>query len=382
MLLAAFRAAVSSFDLAARVRAALSGQDARRVLAVGKAAPAMLAGVQRPGQEVLLIVPEGTAITWVAPSTRVLFADHPLPSERSLAAAEAAFEFVERGDTVALISGGTSSLLCAPLEGVSLAQKQSLHAALLGSGAPIREINLVRRHISRIKGGGLARRARGRLITVLASDVIDGAPHEIGSGPTLVDPTTVAQARAVLDRHQLSAELTETLKPTDARASALEAELVARPEDLSAAVARELEGHGFTVFELPPSQDDAGSLAQAYAGLASSLNSGQALVRVAEPTLRLGPRVGKGGRSTHLAALAAPLLPEDVTLLCAASDGVDGRSGAIGAIVSRQALARYDVSAAVAAFDTAALHRAAGTLIESRGPSGLNLCDLHIVARS
>jgi glycerate 2-kinase len=382
VLRAAFVRAVRGFDLAGRVRAALAGVEARRVLAVGKAAPSMLAGAWRRDQEALLVVPDGIELGWVGPSTRVLLSDHPLPTERSVAAARAAVGLVGRGDVVALISGGASSLLSLPVEGLDLAAKRSLAEALISSGVPIRDINVVRRHLSQVKGGGLARAGAGRILTLIASDVIAGGPHDVGSGPTVVDPTTIEEARAVLDRLGLDAPLVETLKPFEARAAALEHRFIARPEDLAAAVREELEEEGLTVFELPPTEDDVESLARAYAGLAASLNSGQALVRSAEPTVRVPARAGQGGRSSHLAALAAPLLPEGVALLCGASDGVDGASGAAGAVVTKSSLSGLDVTAALRSFDTGSLHRAAGTSLESRGPTGLNLCDVHIVARA
>lgn len=301
-----FRRAIVRFDLAARVKRALGGAEAGRVLAVGKAAPSMLAGALRRDQEALLIVPEGIALGWVAPSTRVLFSDHPLPTERSVEAARAAHAlFARGGDVVTLLSGGTSSLLAAPVEGLSLEAKRDLVAALLASGAPIREVNLVRRHLSSVKGGALARSARGRVLTLIASDVLVGGAHDIGSGPTVADPSTAEEARAVLERHGLSAPLVETLKPTDPGARALEHHVVARPEDFAAQVREELEAEGMTTFDLPASDASAESLASAYVGLASSLNPGQAVVRAAEPSVRVPPRAGRGGQSCHLAALAS-----------------------------------------------------------------------------
>jgi hydroxypyruvate reductase len=308
--------------------------------------------------------------------------DHPLPTERSLQAGEAAFGFVRGGDVVALISGGTSALLCAPAPGITLEEKRGIADTLIRSGASIGEINLVRRHLSRIKGGGLGAAGSGRVLTLVASDVIGGEAHEVGSGPTVVDPSTVAEARAVLDRYGLDAPLAATIGPSHPRASAFEHRFVAQPVDLAGVVRVALEAEGLTVFDMPPTGDDVESLARAYAGLATSLNPGQALVRSAEPTVAVPAKAGKGGRSTHLAALAAALLPDDVVLLCGASDGTDGASGTAGAVVTRAALARYDVARALRAFDAGSLHVAAGTHLDTRGPTGLNLCDVHVLARA
>jgi glycerate 2-kinase len=381
LLRSAFARALRDFDVAGRVRLALRGVDASRVLAIGKTAPAMLAGAFRERQEALLVVPDGIAIGWSAPSTRIMIADHPLPTERSVAAAEAALAFVARGDVVALVSGGASALLALPAEGIDLEKKRSIGEALLRAGVPVREINVVRRHLSRVKGGQLGAACPGRALTLIASDVLSGGPEDIGSGPTVADPTTVADARAVLSRVGLEAPLVETIKPADPRAQRLEHRFVASPEDFVVTMRIVLEAEGLTVFDLPPTEDDVESLAHSYAGLGASLLRGQALVRAAEPTVIVPPAHERGGRSSHLAALAAPLLPEGVALLCGATDGVDGSSGGAGAVVTRGSFDAGAAAAAARAFDTGKLHERAGTMLESAGPSGLNLCDVHVLVR-
>jgi len=240
----------------------------------------------------------------------------------------------------------------------------------------------VRRHLSRIKGGGLGAAASGRVLTLIASDVLGGRAHDVGSGPTVVDPTSVEEAREVLGRYGLDAPLVATVGPKHPRAAALEHRFVAEPEDLSALVRAGLEAEGLTVFDMPSTGDDVESLSRAYAGLAAGLNPGQALVRSAEPTLTVPEKRGKGGRSTHLAALAAAILPDDVVLLCGASDGADGASGTAGAVVTKAALAKHDAAGAIRAFDSGSLHVAAGTHLDTRGPTGLNLCDVHVLARA
>ncbi len=383
LLLRVFWERVLAFDLGQRVHDVLRGSPEARVLAVGKSAARMLAGAQRVARDVLLVLPEGAEISWASPRTRVMFADHPAPTERSVAAAEAALAFVaEGGDVLALVSGGTSALLSAPLHELGLPGKRALHAALLRAGVPIADINVVRRHASRIKGGALGVAAAGRVRTLIASDVLSGGAYDVGSGPTVPDPTTVADAERVLARCALSAPLVETVKPEDPRAARLEHQVVATPADLAAAIVAGLEAAGLTVFLLPPSEAPVEELARAYAGFAGTLNPGQALVRAAEPAVAMGAAGGRGGRSTHLAALAGRSLPAGVALLCGASDGVDGASLGAGAVVTRAVLADHDVDAAVLRFDTGALLEAAGALIATRGPTGLNLCDVHVVARA
>ncbi len=341
----------------------------------------MLAGAFREHQEALLVVPDGIPIGWSAPSTRIMISDHPLPTARSVAAAEAALAFVTRGDVVALVSGGASSLVALPHGGIDLEKKRDIIDALLRAGVPVRDINVVRRHLSRVKGGQLGARCSGRVLTLIASDVLSGGAEDIGSGPTVPDPTTEAEARAVLARVGLDAPLVETIKPHDPGAQRLEHRFVARPEDFVTTMREVLESEGLTVFDLPSTEDDVESLARAYAGLGGSLLQGQALVRAAEPTVVVPKAHKQGGRCSHLAALAGPLLPQGVALLCGATDGVDGSSGGAGAVVSRKSFDAGAASAAARAFDTARLHRSAGTMLESAGPSGLNLCDVHVLVR-
>ena len=371
-------------DLGARVRDALGDRERPRILAVGKAAPAMLAGaLDKTVREILLVVPDGTPLAYVDPRTEVAFADHPLPTERSLHAAERAFAFARAGPMLVLISGGSSSLLCAPIHGLDLEGKRAITLRLVHSGLPIGDINVVRRHISRIKGGGLGRACSGAVLTLIASDVLKGGPHDVGSGPTVPDPTTVSDARAVLERLHLEAPLAETLEPHEPDALRLEQSIVASPGDLVDAARAALEDEGLRVYTLPPTDRDVSELAAAYQGLAQTLSPGEALVRVAEPSVRMTAKEpGRGGRCTHLAALLSTRLPRDCAVLCGASDGVDGTSGAAGAIAFGNSVRGLDVRAALLHFATADLHRSAGTLVETRGPTGLNLCDLHVIARA
>ncbi|HKR24046.1 MAG TPA: DUF4147 domain-containing protein, partial [Allosphingosinicella sp.] len=129
---------------------------------------------------------------------------HPIPDEAGMAAAEALLRLAAEAEppdrVIALLSGGASALACLPGDGLALAEKQALTAALLRSGAPIGEVNCVRRHLSRIKGGRLHAD-----LTLAISDVANDRPEDIGSGPTVADPTTIAHAKAILARHRIDA---------------------------------------------------------------------------------------------------------------------------------------------------------------------------------
>lgn len=383
-LRACFLRVVRDFDVAARVRGLLGARPRGRVLAVGKAASAMLAGAwDATVERALIVVPEGTRVPWAGARVEVRLSTHPSPSVASLEAAAAALAFAEEGIDLALVSGGASALLSAPAPGLTLARKVEVTSALSNAGVPIRTLNLVRRHLSTIKGGGLARVSRRPTLSVLLSDVLEGGPEDVGSGPTVADPTTAEEARAVLAEHGLEAPVVETLKPSEASALGLETMLVASPQDFAAAAVAVLEAEGFEVHLLPPSDGDVVELARAYAGLSRELVPGQAVVRAAEPSVKVtASNPGRGGRSTHLAALVGPGLDPRAALLCGATDGVDGTSESAGAVVTQAKLRGVDFAGLAARFDTARGHRQAGTLLEVPSSTGLNLCDLHILAKA
>jgi glycerate 2-kinase len=392
--------ALARMDVAARVRDALpAAPPARarvRIIAAGKAAPRMAWGALQRWpyriERVLLVVPDGLDVGINDARVEVMRAPHPIPDPRSVSAAEHALSLAAghaRDLVLALVSGGASAILCAPAAGLSLCEKQEATVALLRSGATIQEVNVVRRHLSRIKGGGLTRAAYpGRVLALIASDVIDGGLSDIGSGPTTVDGSTVEDARRVLARFAptlAQLPLHETLKQDDAPARRQRAHLIAKPEDLAFLAADALLEEGLAAHVVPSSVADMTVLADEYAEAARALRPGEAMVRAAEPSLPLplASRVGRGGRAGHLAALVARRLPPHVVFLCGATDGVDGSSGAAGAavdagFVAQFAQARYD--RALADFDTAALHEEAKTAL-LLGPTGLNFADLHILAR-
>lgn len=406
-----FRAALGSLDPARLVHDALPplppGRARVVIIAAGKAATAMANGAltRWPDRidQVLVVSPDPAASN-AFPRVRALAASHPIPDERSVAAAEAALALAgdlgARDLLVALISGGASSLLASPAAGLSLAKKQAIVAALLDRGASIREVNLVRRHLSRVKGGRLALAAiPARVLTLILGDVIGGEPHDIGSGPTVPDPTTIDDARAVLQKHapELAAAsfLDESLKPdtpvkileaaTTVPASArLRARILADPASLAAAMRERLELAGFHAIIEGPDEGDARAIVDRRIARAAALAPGDAVVIACEPTLRLPAVRGSGGRAGWIALAAMRRLPDDVALICAASDGVDGSSGAGGAAVTRGSAAGVSdeaIDQALADFDDARIHRALGTQIGG-GPTGHNLADLHVLARS
>ncbi|WP_438010309.1 glycerate kinase [Sorangium sp. So ce321] len=413
-LVTALRDGLAELDPAGLVERALDAEVAAPggrvfVVAAGKAALGMARGALRSWGD---RVAGGLAVTVATPAVpardqpsalvdpeeaalrplRVMRAAHPIPDARSVDAAEAALAVAAAlgpGDLLlALISGGASALLAAPPAGVSLAEKQALVAALLEGGAPIQEVNLVRRHLSRIKGGRLAAAAApARVLTLLMSDVVRGLPHDISSGPTVPDPTRVEEALAALERwapqlSRLAPALSESLKPADA--PLLGARMLADPDRLAERVAAALAARtGLRAVAAPAEDGDARAMVERRLALARRLAPGEAAVIPCEPTLSLPAQRGAGGRAGWIALAALRGLPPDVALLCAASDGADGSSGAGGAVVASAAATAMDdrtIDAALARFDDAAVHRALGTRVET-GPTGHNLTDVHIVAR-
>ncbi len=406
-----FRAALASLDPARLVHDALPPLPPRRarvvVIAAGKAAVSMAQGALARWPERIdsaLVVGVDPVSAWSDPRVRALAAAHPIPDERSVLAAEAALALagdLGAGDLlVALISGGASALLASPAAGLSLEEKQAIVATLLERGAPIRDVNLVRRHLSRVKGGRLARAAiPARVLTLILSDVIGGEAHDVGSGPTVPDPTTIDDARAVLTRYApefaSAAFLDESLKPTtpvtilEAATEVpagvrLRARILVDPGSLAAAVRERLEFAGLHAAIEGPDEGAAAAVVERRIARAATLAPGEAVVIACEPTLHLPAQRGRGGRAGWIALAAMRRLPDDVALLCAASDGVDGSSGAGGALVTRSAadgVSSEAVDQALADFDDARIHEALGTHLGG-GPTGHNLADVHVLARA
>lgn len=364
------------------------------VVAAGKAAAAMARGAlaRWSGRidRVLVVTAAGVDASEVAAgaatvAVEVLHAAHPLADARSVAAAERALELAAalgpRDLLLALVSGGASALLAAPLASSSLPDKLRVVRALLDAGAPIREVNTVRRHLSRIKGGRLAAAAHpARVLSLVVSDVIGGEPWDVGSGPTVADPTTAADARAVLQRRTPSLAAVDLAPPCGALRA--RARIVAGPDDLARAVARALARRGFAARALPGDEGDVDAIAASRVACARRLAPGEALVIPSEPTVTLPAVKGRGGRAGRTALAAARSLPVGVALLCAATDGVDGTSGHAGALVTRDDF--IDDAAAVddalARFDDGPLHERLGTALPG-GATGHNLTDVHVLAR-
>ncbi len=295
----------------------------------------------------------------------VVEAAHPVPDAAGLAAAQriaALTEGLTREDLViCLISGGGSALLTAPADGITLADKQAINQALLKSGAAIDEMNCVRKHLSALKGGRLAARcAPARVVTLLISDVPGDEPSVIASGPTVPDPSTCAEALAIVKRYGIAIPKAieqgwaqgrlETPKPGDAVFEGHEVKLIATPQASLEAAAEAARAAGIAAHILSDEiEGESRVVGQVHAALARQVASrGQPFVRPCvilsggETTVTVKAKGGRGGRATEFLLGAAIALQGEphVHVLAADTDGIDGVEDNAGAIVTPDSLAR------------------------------------------
>jgi hydroxypyruvate reductase len=330
-------------------------------------------------------------------------AAHPVPDAAGLGATArmlALLAGLGEGDFVlALISGGASALLCAPAEGVSLAEKQAVNAALLASGAPISQMNLLRKHLSRVKGGQLAAAAYpARMLSLMISDVPGDDMAFIGSGPTVGDTSTGEDARAVLRRWSIAAPAsvlaalarpTGVIAPDDPRLSRVENRIFAAPRQSLEAARAMAEAAGCQVNILGDAlEGEAREVAALQAAGARAIAA--SLAKGAKPLLllsggeltvtRRGDGVG-GPNAEFCLALAIQLYgyPRIHAIACD-TDGVDGAAEVAGATVAPDTLARSrrDASEALAQNDAHSFFAALGDQVIT-GPTLTNVNDFRAV---
>jgi hydroxypyruvate reductase len=385
------------------------------VLAAGKAAGSMTEVAEQRYLDELALAPTRLAGVAVARHgygrpTRVvqmIEAGHPIPDAAGLAAAERVLEFADAAGAddlvLVLISGGASANWIAPAYGISFADKQVVTRALLRSGATIGEINTVRKHLSRIKGGRLAQHAYpAQLVTIAISDVPGDDPAVIGSGPTVPDPSTLAQAQAIVAKYQLDVpvaieqalhdSVNETPKPGDPVFFGSHLLLAARPADAIEAAASAVRAAGYECISLGDRiEGDAREVANAHADLARELRAQErraVIISGGELTVTLRGQ-GRGGPNQEYAlALAIELagMPA-VAALAADTDGTDGGGGAptdpAGAILDGETAARaealgLDPAAFLADNNSTGFFAALGDLLLP-GPTYTNVNDFRAI---
>jgi len=412
-LRAIFDRAVASADprrvLAAHLPAKPPGGARTVVVGAGKSAALMALALEEAWPDVemsgLVVTRYGHAV----PTRRieVMESSHPVPDANSELAARRILERVRglgRGDLViALISGGGSALLALPAPGLTLADKQAVNRALLASGATIHEMNCLRKHLSGIKGGRLAAAAApARVVTLAISDVPGDDPAVIGSGPTVPDPTTFADARALVARYglalspevaaRLAQDEDETPKPGELPQA--EFRLIATPAMALRAAAEAVREAGLAPLILGDAlEGESREMGTVLAGIARSVRAhGEPLAPPAvllsggESTVTIGRGpAGRGGRNTEfLLALAVALAgAPGIWAVAGDTDGIDGTEDAAGAIVAPDTLARarergLDPRAMLDGHDSYGLFAATGDLLRS-GPTLTNVNDIRAI---
>jgi len=383
------------------------------VLAAGKGAGALTEVAEahylaRMPQERI----DGIAVTrhgYGRPTRRIAMveAGHPVPDEAGLKGTERALAFADAAGpddiVLVLLSGGASANWIAPAAGLSFADKQATTRALLRSGANIGEINTVRKHLSRIKGGRLARHAYpAHVVTLAISDVPGDDPAVIGSGPTVADPTTLGDARAIVGKYRLDLPAAvlralndpanESPKPGEAIFAGTDYRIVARPADALAAAEARARAAGFDCIVLGDRlQGEAREVAAAHARLArdaAATERRSAILSGGELTVTLKGG-GRGGPNQEYALALAIHLggAKGIAALAADTDGTDGGRGRpddpAGAFIDDSTLARakaagLDPAAFLADNDSTGFFNGLGDLF-TPGPTFTNVTDFRAI---
>jgi len=342
----------------------------------------------------------------------VVEASHPIPDRAGRHAAQRiqilAHDLTPRDLLIVLLSGGASSLLPAPAPGITLATKQRTTRLLLRSGARIEEINTVRKHLSQLKGGGLALSTQATIVTLILSDVIGDDIGTIGSGPTAPDPTTFADAISVLRRYKIwltvplavrhhllqgnRGAVPETLKPGSQRLRSVHHVIIGNNREMLNAVAQAAERAGLYPHCLSdPIVGEARVEAKRFVGQAlrlleqhGKLRRPSCIIAGGEPTVTVTGH-GKGGRAQEFAAAAALHLTgvSHVWLAALGTDGTDGPTDVAGAVISGATAAQaekigVDLRSALKRHDTYQAFQALRCHIRT-GLTGTNVNDLYLL---
>lgn len=380
------------------------------VFAIGKAAAAMAAAVEAHYTDAAL---EGIALTrhghgQALRHIDLIEAGHPMPDAAGMATSARIMAMAESLTAddfgLVLISGGGSALATLPIEGVSLADKQALTKTLLASGAPIGDINTVRKHLSRLKGGRLAKAiAPARSLTLAISDVAGDEPAIIASGPTVADPTTKADAFRVLKRwhidlpHHVRSAMEaapESPKPGDMAFGLASFRLIASGAASLEAAAARAAAKGYDILNLGDRvEGEAREVARAHAKLAlAAKREGRrlAILSGGETLVTFGQGAsGQGGPNQEYALALAIALDgtEGISALAGDTDGIDGGAGnpedPAGAMIFADTLTRAVTSglnpqAALDTHDSGGFFRALDNLVNT-GPTFTNVNDFRVI---
>jgi glycerate 2-kinase len=397
-----FDAAIASAQPAKVLAAHLPERPKGRCIVVGagKASAAMAAALEAAWADVPMSGVVVTRYGHNAPTQRIriIEASHPVPDENSLLAVDEILKSV-RGLTkddlvIALMSGGGSALLVAPANGLALADKQAVNKALLASGAGIGEMNVVRKHLSRIKGGKLAQAASpARVVTLVISDVPGDDPATIASGPTVPDGSTPQDALEIVARYKVDVpeRVMAVLKAgTPPVKTATDIRMIAAPVMALKAAGKVAESQGLRPLLLGDAlEGEARDVGKVLAGMALSAQlhgvpapAPCVLLSGGETTVTIGSaKPGRGGRNTELLLSAAISLQgaAQIYVLAGDTDGIDGTEDAAGAIITPDTLGRarakgLDARSFLSAHDSYSLFRELGDLVVT-GPTLTNVND-------
>ena len=377
-----FRAAVAAADplriLAARLPAPPAGRTF--VAAAGKAAASMALAVEQHWRGPL----GGIAVTRYGHGLptrhiRVVEAGHPVPDEAGETAArqilEEAGRLAKDDLLLVLISGGASSLLSLPAPGVTMADLKGLTARLLKSGADIREMNTVRKHLSAIAGGRLAAASHARVHALIISDVVGDDPTHIGSGPCAADPTTVDDAKAVLASYRIpfAGPFSESPKAVSAHN-----EVVATAQRSLEAAAAVFQRSGVRPVILGDHiTGEAREVGREQARLARETKGPAAIISGGECTVTIEGEGGRGGRCTEF-LLSLGIEAPGVWAIAGDTDGIDGSEDNAGAIWAPEFANQPDAKDLLARHDSYGFFSAAGGLVMT-GPTRTNVNDYRAI---
>jgi glycerate 2-kinase len=393
--------------IAGRRRYRLDGFEKIRVIGAGKASARMAQAIERLlGKRIsrgFINVKYGhTGVKYghTAPLRRIELNEcaHPVPDENGLRGSENILEIASQAGprdlVVCLISGGASALLPLPLEPMTLQEKQRLTEELLRCGANIHELNTVRKHVSRIKGGRLAAAAApATVLTLILSDVIGDDLDVIGSGPTVPDQSTNADAERILRHYAIGVpRLSETPKPDDPAFRGVQNLIVGSNAMAVSAAANESRRCGYRTMVLSTFiEGETRDVARVHAAVAKEvLASGRPIGRPAciisggETTVTVRGN-GLGGRNQEFALAAALDIAgiEKIVVFSGGTDGSDGPTDAAGAIADGRTIARaldlgLDAAAYLAANDSYHFFEKLGDLVKT-GPTGTNVADVRLI---
>ncbi len=385
-------------------------------LAAGKGAAAMAAAAEKHYLDALKLEPSrlvGIATTRHGHGVptrriRVIEAGHPMPDQAGLKGADDTLKLAATAEAddllLVLLSGGGSANWIAPVDGITFEQKQKLTRALLRSGAPIGEVNTVRKHLSRIKGGRLARAGQraAEIVTLAISDVPHDDASAIASGPTVPDPTTLADARAIIAKYRLEVDdairaaldnpANESCKGGDPAFAHATFELIARPRQSLDAAIKLAKDAGYETIDLGADlEGEAREVAAEHARMALDARAqGKRVAILSGGELMVTVRGnGRGGPNQEYALALADLLKDtpDISALAGDTDGADGGAGSAsdpaGALIDAATFAkmkaqRLDPRAYLENNDATAFFAATGDLLQT-GPTLTNVNDVRVI---